>query len=106
MDPLLADTEFDSIDDLLVSLGNISPKRLRYSPAPGMATVKDVVRLLDRTQRLYELADGTLVEKIMGAQESFVAGEVVTLIHNWNREHGNPGMVLGADGPMKLMKKL
>jgi Uma2 family endonuclease len=106
MDAAIADAEFDSIDDLLVSLGRISPKRLRYRPAPGTATVRDVVRLLDSTQRLYELVDGTLVEKVMGAPESFVAVEVSFLLKAWNRDHGNPGMVLGADGPMKLMKKL
>lgn len=106
MDAAIADAEFDSIDDLIVSLGGISPKRLRYSPAPGTATVRDLARLLDSSDRLYELVNGTLVEKIVGAAESFVTGKVLTRIKNWNRESGNLGMALGADGPMKLMKKL
>jgi Uma2 family endonuclease len=106
MDADLAETELDSIDDLLVSLGGVSPKRVRLTPPPGTATVKDVVRLRNKTRRLYELVDGTLVEKVMGVKESFVAVEVAALLKTWNREHNNVGMILGADGMMKLMKKL
>jgi Uma2 family endonuclease len=100
------ETEFDSIDDLLVSLGGISPKRVRWSPTPGTATVKDVVRLRNKTRRLYELVDGTLVEKIMGAKESFVAAKLIQLFGNYSDANGNLGMVLGPDAMMKLMKKL
>jgi Uma2 family endonuclease len=106
MDAPPVEAEFDSLDDLLVNLGGISPKRVRFKPAPGTATVDDVVRLRNRTRRLYELVDETLVEKVMGAPESFVAVELSYALKSWNREHGNPGMVLGADGPVKLMKKL
>jgi Uma2 family endonuclease len=106
MDPALSETEFDSIDDLLVSLGRISAKRVRFKPAPGTATVDDVVRLWDRTRRIYELVDGTLVEKIMGAKESFIAMRVGKLIGVHSDAHGDVGMVLGPDGMVNLMKKL
>jgi Uma2 family endonuclease len=106
MDPTLEETEFDSIGDLLASLGGISPSRVRFKPAPGTATVDDVVRLLNRHKRKFELVDGTLVEKIMGAKESFVGIDIAFLLKDWNRANGNVGMVLGADGPMKLMTKL
>ncbi|QJW93483.1 Uma2 family endonuclease [Frigoriglobus tundricola] len=108
MDEALADLEYGagSMAELLDRLGGISPNRVRLTPPPGTATVRDVVRLRDKTRRIYELVDGTLVEKVLGAPESFVAGEVLMHIKNWNRDHGNLGMVLGADGPMKLMKKL
>ena len=108
MNTKLADLEYgsNSLAELLDNLGGISPKRVRMNPAPGTATVEDVVRLRNTTRRIYELVDGTLVEKIMGAPESFVAGEVLTLIKMWNSEHGNRGMVLAPDGPIKLMKKL
>jgi Uma2 family endonuclease len=108
MDTDLADLEYgaNSLAELLSSLGGISPDRVRLKPAPGTATADDVVRLRNKTRRLYELVDGTLVEKIMGAKESFLAVEVASLLKVWNREHGNLGMVLGADGMMKLMKKL
>jgi Uma2 family endonuclease len=106
MDETLADLEFDSIDDLLVSLGGISPRRLRFRPAPGSATVADVVRLRDTTRRIYELVDGTLVEKIMGAQESFVVMQLSKYVQRWNDDNGNHGMILGEAGTLKLMKKL
>ena len=108
MDAELADLEpgSNSLDELLVGLGGISPKRVRMKPAPGTATADDVVRLRNKTRRLYELVDGTLVEKVMGATESFIAIDVAFLLKTWNREHGNLGMVLGADGMMTLMKGL
>jgi Uma2 family endonuclease len=94
----------NSLDELLASLGGISPKRVCRNPAPGTATVRDVVWLHDRTNRLYELIDGTLVEKIMGVPESFVAVEVAFHLRVWNRDNGNAGMVLGADGMMEMTK--
>jgi hypothetical protein len=87
----LAEAEFDSIGDLLVSLGGISPSRVRFKPAPGSATVADVIRLLNRHKRKFELVDGTLVEKIMGAKESFVGIDVAFLLKEWNRANGNGG---------------
>lgn len=102
----VADTDFESIDDLLVSLGGISPRRVRWSPRPGTATVRDVVRLRDKTRRLYELVDGTLVEKVMGAKESFIAMKLGKLLGFYSDAQGDVGMILGPDGMVKLMKKL
>ncbi len=98
--------QFEMMDELLANLGGVSPHRVRMTPTPGTATVRDVARLLDRDKRKFELVDGTLVEKIMGAKESFVAIELAVAMKNWNRESGNIGMILGADGPFHLMKKL
>ena len=106
MSTALAKAEFDTLGDLLASLGGISPDRVCWSPRPGTATVRDVVRLRDKSKRLYELVDGTLVEKIMGAKESFVGVEVSFLLKSWNRDNGNLGMVLGADGMMEVMPDL
>jgi Uma2 family endonuclease len=105
MDADLAETELDSVDDFLARLG-VPGKRVKWSPRPGTATVDDVVRLRNKTRRLYELVDGTLVEKIMGAKESFIAVQVSTLLNTYSAAHGNLGMVLGADGMMPLMKDL
>lgn len=82
---------FETIDELLASLGGISPKRVRLTPTPGTATVRDVARLLDRHERKLELVDGTLVEKTTGQKESFVAIELAVLLKNWNTEQGNVG---------------
>lgn len=68
---------FDTLDDLLVSLGGISPRRIVFDPPPGTATIKDVIRHVDGDKkRLVELVDGTLVEKPMGFAESVVAMEL------------------------------
>jgi Uma2 family endonuclease len=97
---------FETMDDLLESLGGVSPKRVRLTPAPGTATVRDVARLLDRDKRKFELVDGTLVEKVMGLKESVVALELGFILKEWNRVAGNVGMIAGADGPFHLFQKL
>ena len=53
--------------DLLHDLGGVAPERVRAWPPPGQATEKDLIRIQRREKRNYELVDGTLVEKIMGA---------------------------------------
>ena len=94
-----------TLDDLLVELGGISPKRIRLNPPPGRATEKDVVRIEAKEDRLYELIDGVLVEKIMGAKESFIAS---ILIHKlWNFLDGKElGAVLGEAGMLQLRPRL
>ena len=101
-------TGFQTVDDLLASLGGVSPRRVRMTPAPGTATVRDVIRLRDRDpeRRLYELVDGTLVEKPMGAKESWIAARLIILLGMWDIKLGGVGMILGADGTLKLLKKL
>ncbi|MBM3980490.1 MAG: Uma2 family endonuclease [Planctomycetes bacterium] len=98
--------EIDSIDDLLVNLGGISPKRVRFRPAPGTATVDDVERVRVKTRRICELVDGTLVEKVMGLAESVVAQTLRKYLHRWNDDNGEPGFLAGEAGTIKLMNKL
>src|SRR4051812_11918279 len=98
--------QFETMGDLLESLGGVSASRVRLTPAPGTATVRDVVRLLDRHKRKFELVDGTLVEKIMGLGESVVALELGFALKEWNRKAGNVGMIAGADGPFHLFARL
>ena len=47
--------------------------RKRHDPAPGTATEDDLLRINEAEERLYELVDGTLVEKVMGYAEGFLA---------------------------------
>lgn len=98
--------EIDSIDDLLVNLGGISPKRVRFRPAPGTATVDDVERVRAKTRRICELVDGTLVEKVMGLAESVVSQTLGKHLHRWNDDNGEPGFIAGEAGTIKLMSKL
>lgn len=55
-----------TLADLLASLGDISPSRIRAVPAPGTATLDDAEKAESRYARLCELIDGVLVEKTMG----------------------------------------
>lgn len=98
-------TEFEMVGELLQNLG-VSADRVRLTPTPGTATVRDVIRLLDRHERKFELVDGTLVEKVMGQKEAFIATRLSHFLWSWNETAGNVGMILGADGPFHLMKKL
>ena len=65
-----------TLADVLQQLGGISPRRIRFRPAPGTATEEDVVSIRDRERRLFELVDGVLVEKVMGYWESVLAIEL------------------------------
>ena len=92
-----------TIADLLARLGDIPPERVRAVPAPGMATERDVVRLRerDREGRLFELVEGTLVEKAMGAQESYLAWWLGLSLGIYLRAT-DLGFCLGADGMTRL----
>jgi Uma2 family endonuclease len=91
--------------DLLEQLGGINPRRVLLTPAPGKATEKDLIRLNEHSNRLFELIDGVLVEKVMGFPESIVAADLVRVLGNWAKER-DLGIVAGADGAMRLLPGL
>ena len=91
--------------DLFEELGGISPSRVRFRPAPGRATEKDVVRIEASENRLFELVDGVLVEKAMGATEAVFGLFIGRLIGNYLEEH-DLGIALGADGMLRLRPRL
>jgi Uma2 family endonuclease len=96
--------KFEYLADLIHDLG-VSPKRIRFHPAPGRATVDDLIRINERQDRIYELVDGTLVEKAMGATESMLAMLLGQKLLNFLEK--NPlGWVLGPDGTLLLMPSL
>jgi len=90
-----------TVADLFDLLGPIPFSRIRQDPPPGEATEQDVVEIHDRENRLYELIDGVLVEKTMGAYESYLAVLLSHLLMSFVRPR-NLGVVLGADGMLKL----
>jgi Uma2 family endonuclease len=98
-------THYETLADVLEQLGGIDPRRVRAWPPPGRATEKDVLRLLDRENRLYELVDGYLVEKVMGFMESAVAMALGRWLTPFVEQH-DLGIVAGADGTLRLMPKL
>jgi Uma2 family endonuclease len=94
-----------TVADVLKQLGGISPRRVRMTPPPGTATERDLLAVLDHTNRLCELVDRTLVEKPLGFQESYLAGEIIRLLGNFVVEH-DLGIVTAPDGTLRLMPGL
>lgn len=93
----------DTLADLLESLGGIPARRVLWQPVPGAATERDLLRYLDRDNRLCELIDGTLVEKAMGQRESSLAAWLLIFIGQYLEQHPQ-GQVYGADGPFRLRR--
>lgn len=100
-----ATAAIDTLADLLEHLGGISPKRIRFRPAPGTATEKDVLAIHDREGRLYELVDEVLVEKAMGLRESLLAIALAAILRNFVRPR-NLGLITGEAGMMRLIAGL
>jgi Uma2 family endonuclease len=86
---------------VLSQFGDVPLSRVRLDREPGAATEQDVLDLYDREDRLYELVDGMLLEKTVGSFESYLALEMGFLIRTY-LEKRNLGIVLGADGMMRL----
>jgi len=95
----------ETVGDLLKRLGGISPDRVRLRPAPGTATVADVVAIEAKENRLFELLDGVLVEKCMGYRESILAARILIALGIWVQPR-KLGELSGADGMMRLFPGL
>lgn len=94
-----------TIRDLLEHLGDIAPDRVRLRPFPGTATEADLIEANDRKETIYELVDGVLVEKGMGYSESVLALVLAASLRAFVLP-GNPGVISGADGMMRLFPGL
>jgi Uma2 family endonuclease len=90
-----------TLADVLQRLGGISPRRIRFRPAPGTATEEDVIKIRDRERRLFELVDGVLVEKVIGYWESVLAVELGRLLGNFIRRR-KMGTLAGEAGMLRL----
>jgi Uma2 family endonuclease len=95
------------VADLLKRLGSIPAWRVRLHPAPGTATLRDVLRLNESPSRtaICELVEGTLVEKTVGAEESQIAGLIITFLNNFVLPR-RLGVVLGEAGMLRLQPGL
>jgi Uma2 family endonuclease len=97
-----------TLADALRQLGGVSPRRIRFRPAPGTATEQDVIRIRDRERRLFELVDGVLVEKVMGYWESVLAIELGRVLGNFVKRRklgtlaGEAGMLLLSPGLVRI----
>jgi len=90
-----------TLADVLKQLGGISPRRIRFRPAPGTATEEDVIKIRDRERRLFELVDGVLVEKVMGYWESVLAIELAGLLRDFIKRR-KLGTLAGEAGMLRL----
>jgi Uma2 family endonuclease len=87
--------------DLVERFGAIPLDRIRTTPPPGLATEDDAIELTEKKVGIFELVDGILVGKDMGAYESMIAGEILSLLRNFVRP-AKLGVVLGESGMLRL----
>lgn len=93
-----------SLSELLEELGGISALRVRNEPAPGHATIADLLQV-NQSGSHCELIDGILVEKVRGWSESLIAGVLIELLRQFLRKH-NLGLISGPDGCMEILPAL
>ena len=87
--------------ELLERLG-VPSARIRLQPPPGTATEADLLSINESGDSpLCELIEGVLVEKPVGYFESRLASLIVYFLECY-LELNNLGIVLGADGPLRL----
>lgn len=93
-----------SLNEILEELGGIAAHRVRREPAPGRATIADLLHANDNGVTC-ELVDATLVEKAMGWSESLIALVLGGLLRDFVNSR-NLGVVSGADGLMEILPSL
>ncbi|HUY33613.1 MAG TPA: Uma2 family endonuclease [Pirellulales bacterium] len=98
-------TTIRTLADLLERLGGVPLDRIRLHPAPGTATINDVIMVQEKEGTLCELVEGVLVEKTVGYNESRLAVVLGGLLHAFVASR-NLGLVTGADGTMEIMPDL
>ena len=90
-----------TLGELLHELGDIPAHRVRLHPYPGTATELDAVHATN-TQRPCELINGTLVEKVMGVPESFLASLMLQFVGPFVRLN-KLGITTAPDGMYKMI---
>jgi Uma2 family endonuclease len=92
----------ESLAERLQELGGIVAGRVRSMPAPGTATLEDLVSSNDHSKPLCELIDNTLVEKAVGFEASVVAATMIRILADFVARR-RLGIVSGADGMFRLL---
>lgn len=95
--------EVDNMAEHWERLGNVPLERILMHPAPGRATAKDCLAVLEAAdRRLCELVDGTLVEKAMGQRESLMGGYIYQRLDSFVVEH-DLGVAYPADAAFRIL---
>jgi Uma2 family endonuclease len=92
----------DSLAERMQDLGGIEAARVRSSPAPGTATLNDLIDANDHSKPLCELIDNTLVEKAVGFEASVVAATIIRVVSEFVTSR-QLGIVSGPDGMFRLL---
>jgi Uma2 family endonuclease len=95
-------TGFITAAEMQDQLGGIPLKRIRIVPPPGLATEKDLLRIIESEDRICELVDGVLVVKPTGYLESQLAMLLKYFIRAYLEEH-DLGIVLGEAGTLRIL---
>ncbi len=98
-------TRYDNAAELRRALGGIPLDRICLDPPPGTATERNLLAKHGRPFKLYELVDGTLVEKAMGSLEAFLAIELSHIIRTF-LDRSDLGFLYGADALIRLMPRV
>jgi Uma2 family endonuclease len=98
-------TRFATIADVQERLGHVPEFRILSFPAPGTATVQDLLDNTITNGRACELVDGILVEKAMGLRSDYIALWIGHLIASF-LEQNNLGAVFGSQGPIRFKLNL
>lgn len=91
-----------SMAERIDELGGVHAQRVRLNPAPGTATVDDLISANTHTSPLCELVDQTLVEKTMGFEASIVALTIASILRSFVSKR-RLGILTGADGMYRLL---
>jgi Uma2 family endonuclease len=98
-------SKYRTIGEVQERIGHVPVERILSFPAPGTATVQDLLDSSITGGRLCELVDGILVEKAMGFREGGLGLWIGTLINLYLMEH-NIGYAAGADGMVRFKLNL
>jgi Uma2 family endonuclease len=94
---------FVTAAEMQEQLGGIPLERIRMVPPPGVATEKDLLKIIDSEDRICELVDGVLVEKPTGYFESQLAMLLGYFIRTY-LEQNDLGIVLGEAGTLRILR--
>ena len=89
-----------TLADILENIG-VPASRVLAWPFPGTATVEDLIAVNDHEDRICELVDGMLVEKVLGFDRSLFTSQLIYLLMNF-LDRQRLGVVAGPSGTMLL----
>jgi Uma2 family endonuclease len=94
--------KYDNAQQWHDDLGDVPLSRIVFDPWPGTATEEDLLQLVERDKRLCELIDGTLVDKPVGMEESFIAAIIIRILGNFVSDR-KLGSISGEAGTLRLV---